>query len=57
MIAKEKFAFTKMQPLCDLEEKHGVDLGTGYRNDHTWTSVKPTVKLFRCDAFVHIPKD
>ena len=34
MIAKEKFALTKMQPLCDLEEKHGVDLGPGYRNDH-----------------------
>ena len=35
MIAKEKFVFTKMQSLCDLEEKHGVDLGPGYRNDHT----------------------
>ena len=34
MIAKEKFALTKMQPLCNLEEKHGVDLGPGYRNDH-----------------------
>ena len=34
MIAKEKFALTIMQPLCDLEEKHGVDLGPGYRNDH-----------------------
>ena len=34
MIAKEKIACTKMQPLCDLEEKHGVDLGPGYRNDH-----------------------
>ena len=33
MIAKEKFALTKMQPLCNLEEKHG-DLGPGYRNDH-----------------------
>ena len=34
MIAKEKFVLTKMQPLCNLEEKHGVDLGPGYRNDH-----------------------
>ena len=34
MIAKEKFALTKMQPLCNLEEKHGVDLGPDYRNDH-----------------------
>ena len=35
MIAKEKFALTKMQPLCNLEEKHGVDFVPGYRNDHT----------------------
>ena len=33
-IAKEKLVFTKMQPLCDLEVKHGVDLGSGYRNDY-----------------------
>ena len=26
-------AFTKMQPLCELEKKHGVDLGQGYKND------------------------
>ena len=38
MIAKEKFALTKMQPLCNLEEKHGVDLGPGYRNDHACTT-------------------
>ena len=33
MIAKEKLAFTKMKPLCELEERHGVDLGQGYKND------------------------
>lgn len=34
VIAKEKLAFTKMKALCSLEERHGVDLGPGYRNDH-----------------------
>ena len=38
-IAKEKLAFTKMQPLCDLEAKHGVDLGSSYRNDHACATI------------------
>ena len=33
MIVKEKMAFTKMQPLCNLEERHGIKLGSGYKND------------------------
>jgi len=32
-IAKENCAFLKMEPLCSMEEKHGVKLGEGYRND------------------------
>ena len=31
--AKEKLAFTKMKPLCELEERHGIDLGARYKND------------------------
>ena len=27
MIAKETLAFTKIKSLCNLEERHGVDLG------------------------------
>ena len=34
MIAKENLAFTKMKPLCEIEERHGVMLGQGYKNDH-----------------------
>ena len=26
-------AFAKMAPLCQLEERHGVDLGHGYKNE------------------------
>ena len=33
VIAKEKLAFTKMKPICELEERHGVDLGLEYQND------------------------
>ena len=33
LIAKEKLAFTKMAPICELEERHSVDLGAGYKND------------------------
>ena len=33
MIVKEKLAFTKMKPLCRLEEWHSIDLGLGYKND------------------------
>ena len=33
LICKEGMAFTKMAPLCALEEKHGVDLGIGYKNN------------------------
>jgi len=40
-IAKENFAFLKMEPLCSIEEKHGVKLGEGYRNDQA------------CVEFVH----
>ena len=34
MIAKEKLVFTKMKPICELEESHGVNLGVGYKNNH-----------------------
>ena len=33
MLCKEGLAFTKMGAICELEEKHNVDLGTGYKNN------------------------
>ena len=33
VIAKEHLPFTKMKPLCELEERHGVELGQGYKNN------------------------
>jgi len=35
MIAKQNLAFTKMSAVCGLEERHGPDLGAGYKNDHS----------------------
>ena len=32
-LVKENLLFIKMVPLCQLVEKHGVGLGTGYKND------------------------
>ena len=34
MIAKEKLAFTKMKPICELEESLGVNLEMGHKNNH-----------------------
>lgn len=34
LIVKENLAFSKMKPLCDLEERHNTDLGGSYKNDH-----------------------
>ena len=39
-ITKEGLPFTKMAPLCQLEERQDVDLGTGYKNNQA------------CDQFV-----
>jgi len=32
MICKENMVFSKMAPLCELLEWHGVNLGSGYKN-------------------------
>ena len=40
-VCKEEFAFTKMSTLSELQEKHGVDLGSGYKNN------------IACTEFVH----
>ena len=32
MIATENMAFTKMKIICELEERHRVRLGAGYKN-------------------------
>ncbi len=34
VIAKEKLAFAKMKPICELEERHGANLASEYQNDN-----------------------
>jgi hypothetical protein len=36
-IPKEGLPFTNMDPLCQLEERHDVNLGTGYKNNQACT--------------------
>ena len=31
LLCKQSLAFRKMVTICELEEKHGVDLGSGYK--------------------------
>jgi len=37
-LAKEKLPFTKFIPLCEMEVKHGMQIGSGYKNDHACAS-------------------
>ena len=37
-LCKENLAFNKMSSLCELEEKHSVDLGSGYKNNQACTA-------------------
>ena len=38
LLSKENLAFTKMGALRKLEERHGVDLGQGCKNDKACAS-------------------
>ena len=33
MIARQNLSFTKMKAVCELEKRHGAELGQGYEND------------------------
>ena len=38
-ISKKNVAFAKMEVLCELEERHGVDFGQAYKNDKACASL------------------
>ena len=46
--------FKKMKLLCDLEERHGVDIGGSYRNDHACATF---VKFIALDLQQQLKKD
>ena len=51
-IAKEGLAFTKMKSICELEERHGVDIGPAYRNDHACSNFVEYIALEEKDRLI-----
>ena len=51
LIAKHSLAFTKMGPLCELEERHGVDLGQGYKDDHAPLGDEVFIGFLGCEEY------
>jgi len=43
MMVKENLAFKKVKPLSDIEERHGVEIGASYHNDHGCASFVDSV--------------
>ena len=37
-VTKENMAFSKMKPICELEERHGISLGRSYKNNQACTT-------------------
>ena len=42
MITKENLRLSYTKSICELAERHGTDLGAGYKNDHS------------CETFVEL---
>ena len=53
LIAKEHLAFAKMAPLCDLLERHGVNIGTGHKNQKACATFIDFIALERQQAIVN----
>ena len=49
LICKEHVAFAKMESLCQLEVRHGVDLGSGHKNEKA-CALCFDVKIWTCPA-------
>ena len=47
MIAKENLAFTKMESICKLGERHGTNLGSGYKIDQCLLNLQHLKALFQ----------
>lgn len=52
MIAKEHLPFTKMKPLCELQERHGVALGQGYKNNQACMTFAEYIAVEQRQALV-----
>lgn len=56
-IAKEKLAFSKMRSVCELEEKHGVQLGDGYKSDHACATFVKYIAQDLQDSLINCVKN
>ena len=52
-ICKRHLPFTEMGPMCSLEEKHGVNLDTGYKNDKACAVFVEFIAQERREALVN----
>ena len=52
-VAKEHLAFAKMGPLCELQERHGIDIGTGYKNQKSCATFIDFIALEQKHAAVN----
>ena len=41
-----------MKPICELMERHGVDLGKGYKNNQACTCLTSYIALEECQRLV-----
>ena len=52
VIAKENMAYTKMKPICELEECHGINLGQSYKNNQACATFIEYIALERRNFLV-----
>ena len=55
LIAKHDLAFTKMKPLCELEERHGLNRGQGYKNDQACATFVDYIAKEQQELLVRAP--
>ena len=50
-LSKENLPFTKFLPLREMEVRHGVQIGSGYKNNHACASFVNFISLDQLDFF------
>ena len=53
-LCKENLSFGKMDTFCQMEERHGVDLGSGYKNRHACTVFVEYIAKYLCERLAGV---
>ena len=53
-ICKQRLAFSKMGPLCELQARHGVDIGSNYTNNLSCTTFVEFIALEQRDILKNL---